>query len=368
MHDDFSDWYRPCTTGTENNLTGDLLVKRWEGVEKLAINLGHDVLNMVRIALGKSNVPTVFLGKFKAAFKDADVTFQMSGNNLELSLLAGSTLCWIFDQKYDEADEASLAILTAVSVSKGPEWSEPFVSHAAAYLDQRLRELRKPADVQLPQLSVEKLRQQFESFAVKLAENQPARTSEAARQLGEALLREMIAADEKIAMAIDHLDRQSALRREETDVLWWLIARVSRDLDETFKQLKTPAASIVAGKELADLVSPPGILPAKSILQSIIPVASGKSAGKPIPLQSAVNATSAAWRQGVIGKLEIDRVADLCPLLAAVKHSLMTDESNGWTAAYKKAYGIDPNTAVQPVELAHEIHRECLLARLAATE
>lgn len=368
MHDDFSDWYRPCTTGTENNLTGDLLVKRWEGIEKLAINPGHDVLNIVRIALGKFSVPAVFLGKFKAAFKDVDVTFQMSGNNLELSLLAGSTLCWIFDQKYDEADEASLAILTAVSVLEGPAWSGPFTSHAAAYLDQRLRELRKPADVQFPQLPVEKLTQQFASFAGKLGENQPPRSSEAAKQLGEALLQAMIATDNKIAMAIDHLERQSALRREETDVLWWLLASVSRDLDETFKQLKTPAASIVAGKELADLVSPPGILPAKSILQSIIPVASGKSAKKPIPIHSAVNATSAAWRQGVVGTLEIDLVADLCPLLAAVKHSLMTDDPDGWTAAYKKAYGIDPNTAVQPVDLAHEIHRECLLARLAARE
>ncbi len=54
-----------------------------------------------------------FLGKFKAAFKEADATFQMSGNDLELSVLAGSALCWIFSQEADEADEASLARLLA---------------------------------------------------------------------------------------------------------------------------------------------------------------------------------------------------------------------------------------------------------------
>ena len=53
MHDDFSDWYRPCTSGTEINLTGDLLAKRWEGVEKIAKNHGQEVLDMVRVALGR---------------------------------------------------------------------------------------------------------------------------------------------------------------------------------------------------------------------------------------------------------------------------------------------------------------------------
>src|SRR5437660_503415 len=147
MHDDFSDWYRPCTAGTEINLTGDLLAKRWEGVEKAANNPGQEVLDMVRVALGRHCGAAAFLGKFKAAFKEADATFQMSGNDLELSVLAGSTLCWILNQEADEADEASLALLSAVSIAKGPEWSEPFVSHANAYLDGRLRELRKPATV-----------------------------------------------------------------------------------------------------------------------------------------------------------------------------------------------------------------------------
>lgn len=366
MHDDFSDWYRPCAAGTEINLTGDLLAKRWQGVEKAANNPGHEVLDMVRVALGRLGGSAAFLGKFRAVFKEADATFQMSGNDLELGMLAGSTLCWIFDQEGDEADEASLALLSAVSIAEGPEWIEPFVSHATAYLDGRLREIRKAAAILAPHFSAKRSKAPFDLFVAKLAENNLPQASEPAKQMGETILQAFTAITDAAALAISELGRQSDLRRQETDVLWWLTARVSRDLGQSFKQLKTPAASIVAGKELADLVKPPGILPAKSILQSIIQPAIGRATGKPLALHTAVNATTAEWREGLIKAVKIDWIADLCPVLAAVRHSLTTEEANGWTSAYKKAYGADPKTALQPVDLAHAIHRECLLARLAA--
>ncbi len=367
MHDDFADWYRPCTAGTELNLTGDLLAKRWAGVEKAAIKPGQDVLDIVRLALGRLGGDGAFVGKFKAKFKEADAAFQMSGNDFELSLLAGSTLCRIFQQEGDEADEGALAVLSAAHISTVQESSEPFVSHAAAYLDRRLREIRKIPVVRPPQISTKKLKQLFETFAVKLTENNPANTSEAAKPLFETMLQTMTAAVDATATAVDQLDRQSDLRREETDVLWWLTAGVSRDLNETFKQMKPPAASIIAGKELADLVNPPGILPAKSILLSIVPPVTGRAA-KTIALHTAVNATAREWRERVAKTTGLDQVADLCPVLAAVKHSLTTDEEDAWTPAYKKAFCVDPKSALEPVELAHQVYRECLLARLAAEQ
>ena len=211
MHDDFLTGR--SRNGTEISLTGDLLVKRWEGVEKAAKNPGQEVLDMVRVALGRHGGAAAFLGKFKAAFKEADATFQMSGNDLELSVLAGSTLCWIFNQEADEADEASLALLSAVSIVKGPEWSEAFISHAntprrtAAQNSESLLRFGKA------QLATNKLKQQFEVFAAKLTDNQPPQTSEAAKQPAAALLQAMTTATEATATAIDQLDRQSDLRQ-----------------------------------------------------------------------------------------------------------------------------------------------------------
>lgn len=368
MHDEFSDWYRPCTTGTEVNLTGDLLAKRWQGVEKIAEHPGHEVLEMVRLALGRPCASAEFLVKFKGAFKEADPTFQMSGNDLELSMLAGSALCRIFIDDADEADEASLALLSAIAIAKKPEWTAPFVSRAERYLDGRLQNLRRPVEIRMPQLQTKKLKQHFDAFATKLAENQPPQTAEAAKQMHEALLQAITAVSEAASNAVDQLNTESDLRREETDVLWWLTAGVSRDTGLSFEALKTAAASVVAGKELADLVNPPGILPAKSILQRIIPTSVGKAAGKPVSLHTAVNATDTVWRQAVVRTPKIDRFADLCPILAAIKASLTTDETDGWTGAYQKAHRCDPKTALRPVEMAHEIYRECLLAKLAAEE
>ena len=238
MHNDFADWYRICTTGTEKNLTDDLLVKRWQGVEKVTNDVGQESLELVRVTMGRPGVSAVFLAKLKTAFKEADATFQMSGNDLELSVLAGSALCQLFTEEADEADEAALGLLCAISVAKGPSWIEPFVSKAHDYLDRRLRDLRKPTEIQQPQLPTKKIKQQFEAFAARLAENQPAQISEATKQMYEALIEAMSTVTEAAAAAIDKLDKQSSLRRQETDVLWWLTAGISRDMGMTFKQLR----------------------------------------------------------------------------------------------------------------------------------
>jgi len=74
MHVDFADWYRICTTGTETNLTADLLTHRWAGVEKLADD--PNGLEIVRIALGQIHSDEEYIGKFRAAFKEADPTFR----------------------------------------------------------------------------------------------------------------------------------------------------------------------------------------------------------------------------------------------------------------------------------------------------
>ncbi len=111
MDVDFSDWYRICTTGTEVNLNEDLLAKRWAGIEKVAIEIKGNVLELVRLVLQKRKASGEFTNKFRKAFKDSDSTFQMSGNDLELGVLAGSVLCQMFTQTSNEADTGSLAIL-----------------------------------------------------------------------------------------------------------------------------------------------------------------------------------------------------------------------------------------------------------------
>ena len=110
MHVNFADWYRICTTGTETNLA-ELLTRRWQAIEKLSEQ--PDILEVVRMALQRPSTDGKYLGTFRQAFKDADVTFLMTGNDLEVSVLGGSLLSEILYRQTAEADRASLSLLCA---------------------------------------------------------------------------------------------------------------------------------------------------------------------------------------------------------------------------------------------------------------
>ncbi len=374
MHIDFADWYRICTTGTETNLTAELLTSRWKGIEKLTH--APQILELVRATLQRPSVDGEYLGRFRDAFKEADVTFRMSGNDLELSVLAGSLLSEIFLQGAPGADQGSIGLLCAVGIGVNrPHCIGPFIHNAETYLDRRLRTLRKQREAPSQTFSPRNLKPYVDTYVARLLENQPAQNSEAAKALFEVLVNSLSAITEATANELAELRRQSELRKEETDVLSWLTAGVSRDAGVTFAELKAPAASLMAGKELADLIRPPGILAARSLLQGIIPPTKGKlqaiippakakAADKDVTLLAAINATDRSWREGVMQAFTVDPIADLCPALGAVNASLTTDEADGWVAAYKKSYGIDPNTPVQPIDLSYQIHLECLLTKI----
>jgi hypothetical protein len=370
MHDHFADWYRPCTTGTETKLTEELLQKRWVGVAKLADKSAEHALQFVRITLQKRSAPADLVSTFRAVFKDADATFQMSGNELELSVLAGSIACQVMGEESHEADLIALGMVCATAaVPNPPPWAAPFVACAQSYLNERLRTVRKATAIRRPQVTSKKLKPQIDTYITRVGENAPGPTAEAAKAMIESLVQALVSTADVASEALAELERQSKLRREETDILWWMTTGVSRDLGIPFKDMKTLAASVVAGKELASLVSPPGVLPAHSLLQGMIPPLTGKgAAGKTIGLTAAVNATDRAWRESVVGGLDIDRVADLSPALTAIKQSLTTDKPDGWTAAYRKATGFKTDPPFAPADLALQVHRECLLAEQAKQE
>src|SRR5439155_7933129 len=100
-----------------------------------------------------------------------------------------------------------------------------------------------------PRVESKKVKAPFEALVAKLAAGDLAASSEAVKQLAESLVQVLTVGSRAAASAIEELERQSELRREETDVLCWLTAGVSRDLGAAFSALKTLPASVVAGKE-----------------------------------------------------------------------------------------------------------------------
>src|SRR5262249_52131277 len=122
------------------------------------------------------------------------------------------------------------------------------------------------------------------------------------------------------------------------------------------------------GKELADLVTAPGPLAAKSFLDKVLSTTGPKSYRKAVQLGAAVVATSEGWRRGVSESPGFREIRDLCPVLGAISGSLTTEGDGEWHPAYRKAYRLDPKRKIGAVELAHQTYREWLLVRAAERE
>lgn len=372
MHDDFADWYRLTTTGSDAHLQADHLDRRWQGVEAAVKALkSGDELDLVRVLTGRNPVGKDFVGTFRGAFKAADPTFSMHGNDLEVRVLAGSTLAHLTEEKSASvaADRAALALAcaTALAAADARPWLPPFVELAESYLEERSREVRRRVSVTLPKFDPGGLQASFDAFAESFATQEWTGKIPTTAKAAFAALSDAVGKFSRSAsQALSTLSWQEERRREESDVLWWVIAEYSRDLDRRMADVKLPGAAVVAGKELADLVSLPGPLAAKSFLDKVLSTCGTKTGyRKPIGLAAAVAGTPRDWR-ATLGKRDgVEKVHDLTPALGAVRHSLTTDGEDEWVPAYKKAYGLDPSVEAAPTDLAVIAYRECLLARAA---
>lgn len=371
MHDDFAYWYKLATTGTEAAHNPDLHTRRWKGVENALKDLeSGQELDLVRLLTRIDSREVEFLGAFREAFKKADSSFSARGNDLEVSILAGAALAQLMKSSPGlEADRAALALLASTSLldTSGRNHTEPFTALAAGYLDHRSKEQRKAYRAAPPKLKAEGLADAIGKFNETLPTGDFTKIQAAAKAALPPLIDALTKFADATTRAVQTLAYNDVLRREESEVLWWMTAEYSRDLDRKMAEVKLPGAAILAGKELADLVSAPGPFAAKSVIDRVLSTCGAKAAyRKSVALGAAVAALPAAWRDAVAKAEGVEHVRDLCPVLGAVHTSLTTEGASDWHPAYKKAYARDAAGEVPAVDLAVLAYREWLLVRAAA--
>jgi hypothetical protein len=150
--------------------------------------------------------------------------------------------------------------------------------------------------------------------------------------------------------------------REETNILWWLFAEHSRDLGHQMAQLPLPAACVVSGKELADLVEVlPGPLAAVGVLDRMLRAVEPQLRTT-TTVQEAVNAAPREWRARWAAGAECERVEDLCPVLCGIRRSLDTNGPDDWIPPVRTLTTVDVLAGLPPVELAVQAYQERLLA------
>src|SRR5690554_3879126 len=89
MQQDFARWYATLSIGDD----ADRRQARWQGVLNLLENADGGTLEaLLRLAFRRAAAPPSVLQTIRQAFKDADETFEMSGNDRELQVLAGASI------------------------------------------------------------------------------------------------------------------------------------------------------------------------------------------------------------------------------------------------------------------------------------
>ncbi len=366
MHKDFADWYRVASIEP----SAELLEKRWQAIERVVSSLAlRQVLGLARLFNGLGITDAQFVEQYRLAFKEFDSTFAMRENDLELRVLAGATIVCILETAEGPlGDAAALATVSSDYRGLRPRWQlSELTQRARTYLSQRSIKLRTgltAESVTPPKVGIKKL---MEALEAAVQTNQATQVGNAVKGVLEALAGGL----KDLGTSAAEVTRKQAealrVQREEANILWWLFAEYSRDLERPMKDLPLPAVCVVAAKELSDLTEVvPGPVAAIGVLDKTLRTAE-PGLRESTTLQEAVNSATRDWRTAWASKAEAVRLDNLCPVILAIRKSLETDGPEDWLPAFAKTSGIDVRGAIKPLELAFQAYEESLLARLAAS-
>ena len=284
----------------------------------------------------------------------------MSGNDFEMSLLAGATLSHMMQTcEQDIAVAAAFAVTCPTLQGKcSKDIILDIVSRAKKYLEKTRANLRRE-----PGARGEGPRVPLDDEGLKpLVEACNAnKHAEIGKHLS-ALLKPLDSQLSHLATSLRRLEASQSLYREESDILWWLTGKCSRDLEIPFSDIEQQPACTVAGKELADLTRVlPGPLGTPAILDTVL--SAEFPANTQVGLSEAINKTDRDWREKWVTSFGETMCVDLSPMLFAATESIRAHKANAWHSVFKAQIGISPTTKLPARDLAEQVYEECLLVR-----
>jgi hypothetical protein len=354
VHLDFADWYRTVSIEPKE----EDLQKRWRAIESLRETVGpSELAELVRLFFGLPSHDDKFLAKFRGVFKAADDAFPMRDNDPELRILAGATLAHHFPSKDSWGTASALAVLSADCQGHRTAPVPPILSHAEQSLSERAGSLRK---------SNEHQSQPQTDFSAELQALKAAFPQNNVSHLSEPLtnvLQAMAGAVAHVSALASRLQGEQGLRKEESEVLWWLFGEHSRDLRQPFSELKSPSACLIGAKELSDLTQTlPGPFAAEAFLDKVLRLAHPTlTAG--VSIAEAVTACLIDWQRSLIAANGTDSLADLCPVHLAATKSVEVEGKKTWYGPFQSLAGFKPTVKMAPLCLAVQAYRERLFLR-----
>lgn len=349
MHKHFADWYRAAHIEPK----ADDLEKRWMAVETLIKKPNHEkTLDWIRLFLGKTTRNKDFAALFSQAFKDKDAAFPMRDNQLELRVLAGTTVIYFLEKKATElTDTVALAAVCYCCSDLSPAPLFPDVINAAKdYLLKEALRVRSVDQEMLKGLDVsveEALNPAIEAIKSGNFANIAATFSKPFNQL--------VTVTSNLASAVETF-------QEELDILWWIMGEHSRDLNRKMGDIALSSACLITGKELADVTRIlPGPVGAPAFLDKML--GSGRTAPLlPVTIKDAVSSSPRDWRTHFVEGFD-PRVEDFCSIHIAVQKSLEANRENDWLSSFKVSSQVNPKKKCNALKLAMQVYYERLLSR-----
>lgn len=358
MDTHFGQWYSTANIDPDD----ELLKKRWEGIEAFSKTLApSSLLELARLFHAKPPGDRDFEKAFRIPFFESDKAFKMQDNDIELAVLAGATLARVLSGKNrDHGVVAAFAIVCPSLQGKTKSATVPDVQNRARdYLASRSASLRTSAAKSRERISVPQIDELLNTISEGLAANTLPTINEPLTKC----LQRLGTATQKVIKSVNKIQHDQLLYREESDMLWWVQGQHSRDLEVPIEQIDLAAASLVAGKELADITKVlPGPFSTQAFLHQIL-LREGSDIQSVVTLTSAINNSDREWRKEWAQHFAESETIDLCPILFAVKKSLETDNPKSWHAPFKNATKLSASLKIEPVALAAQAYEECLFTR-----
>lgn len=360
MEAQFGEWLRLAHLEPDH----DIMQRRWAGVEKAAEELdasGALELAMLFHRLPAAEETTEWL---RSVLHQADNAFRMADNDAELSVLAGAVIASVIRHADGTIRPvASLALVCPALMGHRKHALVPeIVDRGRQCLAEASAALRSTASASLEPNTIPTSENLLEQIKTACQDNQPPTLAEPLYSL----LTNLDKALRKVNTNAKKLNGQFALYREESDVLWWLTAAHSRDLDCPFGELQWPSTPLHVGKELADLVRQlPGPLAHRGVIARAMD-ASGNDPSSEISLSSAVTKMDKELKQEWMEGVADPAAFRLCPVMNAISMSNAAGKQTEWMSSFKATMGISADTKFTPVDLAVQVFYESLLIRSAA--
>lgn len=358
MHKNFAEWYRLVSLEPD----GTKLAKRWAGVKAWAAALrrsDENALETVRIYRGLPNKSS--REPFLDAFRKADPAFPQR-NELELQVLAGASLleCVTSPGGTTEGFRTALLAGAALETSK-LRVVEPRLEEIAQEVSMGLRTVainqRKRRPIYPDNLLVE-AGDQEDAISQLSSAPDTASLKTAIKPILEAFVSGFASAAEEIR------DVKHNLRcaDEETNILWWIEGRCSRDLNKPWASLKEAAATI-AGMELADLTDVAlGPLEATAVLERVLKEASYEGGDKNTQLEFYVNALPEEWTTARAAKLT-EHALDLMPIAHAISLRSKSDATS-WQHYFETTSPLKQPASFTESSAARQAYFEAVLVRI----